>query len=336
VGCNLRDLADPLPIDLADFAGQRVGVDVFLNAYQFLTAMTGKDGTPLTNEDGVATSHLMGFLDRATKMVEAGIDPVFIFDGRPHDLKRATLDERRARKEDAKERWRAAVEAGDEKTAKKLGPQTAEYKPDMVAQTKRLFDALGVVYIDAPMEAEGAGAVRCARGEIGAMASQDWDTLLYGSPVMVRNLMAHGSRRFGRVLHAERINLEAMLSAHEIDRDRLVDLGIMVGTDFHPGIRGIGPKTGLKLIREHGSVEAVCEVKGKEIPERLDEIRALFHDHPAGEVGLPHHGMADEVALRDYLQGEMGFSDRRMQNPLDRMRGAGRLRQAGQSTLFDF
>ncbi len=336
MGCNLKDLASPTAIELSDLAGSRIGIDVFLNAYQFLTAMTGPEGRPLTSSNGVPTSHLMGFLDRATLMIRAGIDPVFIFDGRPHDLKRATLDERRARKDAAKKKWQAAIEAGDEKAAKKLGPQTAEYTPEMVEQTKRMFDALGVVWVDAPMEAEGAGAVRCSRGEIVAVASQDWDTLLYGSPVMIRNLMAHGTRRFGRAVTAERIDLATLLEQHDLSREQLIDLGIMIGTDFHPGIRGIGPKTGLKLIREHGTVEAVCEAKGKDVPERLDEIRGLFHEHPTGDDPLPEHGMADEKVLRDFLQEEMGFSERRMVRALDRLRDSSRLRQAGQSTLFDF
>ncbi len=336
MGCNLKDLAEAVPIELSDLDGQRIGVDVFLNAYQFLTAMTGSDGKPLTNSDGVATSHLMGFLDRATTMIQAGIDPVFIFDGRPDQLKRQTLDERRARKDIAKAKWRAAVESGDEKAAKKLGPQTAEYTPVMVEQTKRLFDTLGVVWIEAPMEAEGAGAVRCARGEIAAVASQDWDTLLYGSPVMIRNLMAHGTRRFGRVIHAQRVELATLLETHQLTQAQLVDLGIMVGTDFHPGIRGIGPKTGLKLIKEYGTVEAVCAAKEKEIPAKLDEIRQLFHNHPTGDDHLPEHTIANEKSLREFLQEEMGFSERRLTRALDRLRDAGRLKQAGQTTLFDF
>ena len=210
MGCNLRDLAPARPIDLSDLSGQRVAVDVFLNAYQFITSMTGEDGKPLSYK-GKPVSHLMGFLDRASIMVSEGIDPVFVFDGRPHDLKRETLDGRKERKVEAVEKWEAAVRDGDMAAAKKLGPQTAEFNREMVAETKRLFDCMGLTWLEAPMEAEGASAVRCKRGEVGAVASQDWDTLLYGSPVMVRNLTAHGTRKFGRVMQAEKIVLSEML-----------------------------------------------------------------------------------------------------------------------------
>ncbi len=335
MGCNLRDLVSPEPIELGDLSGHRVAIDVFLNAYQFITSMTGDDGKPLSYQ-GRPVAHLMGFLDRATVMISEGIDPVFVFDGRPHELKRETLDGRKERKLEAVSRWEAAVGAGDMPAAKKLGPQTAEYTPQMVKETQELFDMMGVVWLEAPMEAEGSAAVRCSRGEVAAVASQDWDTLLYGAPVMVRNLTSHGTRKFGRVLHAERIVLSDMLKSHGITREQLVDLGIMIGTDFHPGIKGIGPKTGLKLIHKHGTMEAVAEARGFEVPGNLEEIRGLFMEHPTGSSPIPEASKAIEEGLRSFLQDERGFSDNRIDRALGRLMKAGRLRSANQPTLFDF
>ena len=335
MGCNLRDLVSPEAIELSDLSGQRVAIDVFLNSYQFITSMTGADGKPLSF-DGKPVAHLMGFLDRATVMISEGIDPVFVFDGKPHDLKRDTLDGRRERKTEAVSRWEAAVDAGDMEAAKKLGPQTAEYTPDMVQETKDLFDLMGVSWVEAPMEAEGAAAVMCSRGDVSAVASQDWDTLLYGSPVMVRNLTSHGTRRFGRVMSAERIDLSKTLESHGITREQLVDLGIMVGTDFHPGIKGIGPKTGLKLMKKHGTMEAVAEAKGFELPENLEGIRSLFMEHPVGDEPIPEARRAVEESLRSFLQEERGFSERRMERALNRLAEAGRLKSSSQPSLFDF
>ena len=335
MGCNLRDLAPAQPIDLSDLSGQRVAVDVFLNAYQFITSMTGEDGKPLSY-NGKPVSHLMGFLDRASIMVSEGIDPVFVFDGRPLELKRASLEGRKDRKVEAVGKWEAAMKEGDMAAAKKLGPQTAEFNREMVAETKRLFDCMGLTWLEAPMEAEGASAVRCRRGEGGAVASQDWDTLLYGSPVMVRNLTAHGTRKFGRVMQAERIVLSEMLEELGISHEQLVDLGIMIGTDFHPGFKGIGPKTGLKLIKEHGNLEAVAQVKDHEVPENLAEIRSLFLSHPVGPEPLPESTKAVEEDMREFLQVEMGFSEARMERALDRLGSVGRLRSKSRPTLFDF
>mgnify|MGYP001430593728 CR=1 FL=1 len=339
MGCNLRELATAHPCELEDLSGERVAVDAFLVAYQFMTTIRargeGEDGGALKDDDGNPVSHLMGFLDRATTMVAAGIDPVFIFDGRPHELKSDTLAGRKERRENARQKWEAAVEAEDWKAADKLGARVVSYTPEMVLETKQLLDLLGIAWIEAPMEAEGAASVWCRLGQVSGVASQDWDVLLYGGPVMIRNLTSHGTRRFGRSVTAERIVLDELLESHGITHEQLVDLGIMVGTDFHPGIRGIGPKTGLKLIKEHGTIEAICEAKEKELPERLDEIRELFLNHPI-QGDLPPSGMVDEEALRGFLIDEREFSERRVTRALDRMKAAGRMRQKGQSTLFDF
>ena len=339
MGCNLKDLASPVAIEMKDLAGERIAVDAFLTAYQFITSLRargeGKDGTYLRDNSGRPVSHLMGFLDRSAALVEAGIDPVFVFDGRPHELKFDTLAERKERRVNAVEKWENAIEAEDWKAAEKLGAQVVSYSPEMVQETQQMFDLLGISWIEAPMEAEGAASVWCRQGQVAGVASQDWDVLLYGSPVMVRNLTSHGTKRYGRMITAERIVLADLLEEHEISQEQLVDLGIMVGTDFHPGIRGIGPKTGLKLIKEFGTIEAICEAKEKELPERLDEIRDLFMNHPiSGE--LPASGMADEDGLRQFLIDERDFSERRVTRALERMKTAGRMRTKGQSTLFDF
>lgn len=340
MGCNLKDLASPEPIEMRDLAGQRVAVDTFLVAYQFITSLRargeGRDGLYMRNAAGQPTSHLFGFLERASTMIAAGIDPVFVFDGRPHELKQDTLDERKARRDTAEEKYAEALEAEDWKAVDKLGAQIVSYTPDMVAETQRLFDLMGVSWVEAPMEAEGAASVWCRQGHVAGVASQDWDVLLYGSPVMIRNLTSHGTKKFGRVITAERIVLDDLLAEHELTREQLVDLGIMVGTDFHPGIRGVGPKTGLKLIKEFGTIEAICEAKDKPLPERLDEVRAIFHEHPVGEIELPESGMADEKGLRAFLIDEMDFSERRVERALDKLKEAGRCRKQGQPTLFDF
>lgn len=340
MGCNLRDLSNPESISLRDLSGQRVAIDTFLVAYQFITSIRargeGQDGGPLRDDKGRPISHLMGFLDRATVMIENGIDPIFVFDGVPHDLKMDTLSDRKVRKEEAKRKWDEAVQSEDWNTAQKLGSQIVSYTREMVAETKEMFDYMGVSWVEAPMEAEGAASVHCRNGQVVAVASQDWDVLLYGSPVMIRNLISHGTKRFGRPVTAEKIILKDLLFENQITQSQLVDLGIMIGTDFHPGIKGIGPKTGLKLIKKFGTLEEVCKEKNHDIPHNINEIREIFHNHPIGDDVLPLSKMADENKLREYLQEERGFSDARMKRALDRLKSAGRLRDPGQASIFDF
>jgi flap endonuclease-1 len=150
--------------------------------------------------------------------------------------------------------------------------------------------------------------------------------------------MSHGSKRHGRTVKAQKINLQEMLDTHDLSREQLVDLAIMIGTDFHPGLKGIGPKTGIKLIKSLGTIEAICEEKGKEVPERLDEIREIFLNHPASEVAVEalKPGEVDVKGLTHFLQEEREFSQRRMDAAFDALRKGNLIREGGQTSLFSF
>jgi len=341
MGCNLKDLATPVRVRLPDLAGQRVGIDAFLTAFQFLTTMRDRspegDGMPLRAPDGRYVAHLMGFLQRTVTLLESGIVPVFVFDGPSPALKEAELASRRARREEAEEQYAAARAAGDHRLAQKLAARIMHYSPEMVEETKTMLGLLGVPWVAAAAEGEGQAAVMAKRGHLDVVATQDWDALLYGSPVLVRHLMADGSKSYGKVIHAERIDLDAMREAIGLTQDQLVDLGIMIGTDFHPGVRGVGPKTGLKLLQKHGTLEGVCEAKEVEVPENIDEIRAIFHDHPASDTDPAALvlGPVDAKGLTQFLQVERGFSQRRMDDAFDRLKNTGRL-GGGQTSLFSF
>ncbi len=342
MGCNLRDLASPENIELDSLSGKRVGVDAFLTAFQFLTTIRDRspqgDGGPLKAENGKVVSHLMGFLNRTTTLLSKGIKPVFIFDGKAPDLKADEIAARRARREESERIHKEALEAGDFALAQKMAPRIMHYSQEMVDETKQLLDLLGVPWVVAEAEGEGQAAVMAAKGQLDIVATQDWDALLYGTPHLVRNLMSDGSKQHGRVVRAQSIDLSQMLETHGLSREQLIDLAIMIGTDFHPGIKGIGPKTGIKLIKQHGSIEVICQVKDKEVPERLDEIREIFLNHPAVEVADEDlkPGQIDVKGLIQFLQVERQFSQRRMDNELDKLRDVGLIREGGQRSLFSF
>ena len=342
MGCNLKDLAPAEQTNLKELAGKRVGIDAFLTAFQFLTTMRDRspqgDGMPLRDGNGNPVSHLMGFLHRTATLLAMGIKPVYIFDGQSPDLKADEMAARRARREEAEAVHKEALAAGDFALAQKMAARIMHYSPQMVEETQQLLDLMGVPWVTAAAEGEAQAAVMAAKGQLDVVATQDWDALLYGSPVLVRNLMDDGTKRYGRVVHAQSIDLQAMLAANELSREQLVDLAIMIGTDYHPGISGIGPKTGLKLIKQHGTLEAVCEAKEKAIPDRLNEIREIFLNHPAVEVENDAlvQGQVDRAGLVKFLLEERQFSQRRMDQAFEKLKEGGYLREGGQTSLFSF
>jgi len=339
MGCNLKDLAEPEDIEISELSGMRVGIDSFLLAFQFLTSIRDLgergDGGPLKDSKGRAVSHLMGFLERTTTFISKGIIPVYIFDGKHPELKSEVMADRRKRSEESRQKWQSALDSGDFKEAQKWGQRCIRYTPEMVDETIELLHLLGVPAFRAAAEGEAQAAVMAAKGQIDIVATQDWDALLYGSPVMVRNLASAGSKRMGRMIRAQRIDLSTMLESNELSREQLVDLAIMIGTDFHPGIRGIGPKTGLKLIKEHGDIETICEVKEKEIPERLDEIREIFLNHPVSEAPSLELRPIDVDTLTEWLK-QRDFSENRIERNLKKIEKVANLKVPGQSSLFDF
>jgi len=339
MGCNLRDLATPEHIELSELAGQKIGIDAFLVAFQFLTTIRQRgdtgDGGPLRDSKGRVVAHLMGFLERTTTFLEKGITPVWIFDGKHPELKADVVAERRAKKEVAQLKWKEALEEGDYVEAQKWGQRSVGFTSQMVEESMEMLELLGVPVIRAAAEGEAQGAVMTNRGEVDGIATQDWDALLYGSPIMIRNLMSAGSKRMGKVIRAEKIVLADLLAEHELSKEQLVDLAIMIGTDFHPGIRGIGPKTGLKLIKEHMTIEAICAAKDKEIPERLDEIRQIFLNHPTNDDFDLQLKPINMENLRAWLENR-DMSNARIERNFKRLDKAGNVRNTGQSSLFDF
>jgi flap endonuclease-1 len=342
MGCNLRDLAQPENLELSSLSGQRIGVDAFLTAFQFLTTIRDRspegDGGPLKSSNGKVVSHLMGFLNRTTSLLAAGIKPVFIFDGKAPELKADELAMRKARRDEARKTHQEALEAGDFALAQKMAQRIISYTPEMVEETKQLLDLLGVPWVAAKAEGEGQAAVMAKIGQLDAVATQDWDALLYGTPVLIRNMMTAGNKQHGRVVKAQKIVLEDLLGQHDLSRDQLIDLAIMIGTDFHPGIRGIGPKTGIKLIKQFGDIETICAEKDKEVPQRLDEIREIFRNHPSNEVPSQalQMGEIDVAGLKQFLQVDRQFSQRRMDNAMEKLTNAGLIRESGQTSLFSF
>jgi flap endonuclease-1 len=280
MGVNLSGLVEPRNLELADLRGKTVAIDAYNTIYQFLSVIRQPDGFPLTDGKGRVTSQLSGLLYRTANLINAGIEPSFVFDGKPNELKAGTLSERRERREKAETEWKQAVESGDMKKAFSKAQQTSRMTSDILESSKELLVCLGLPIIDAPSDGEAQAAYMCAKGDVWASASQDFDSILFGAPILIRNITITGRRKIPgkdmyREVKTEEIVSSEFLSALDVSREQLVDVCILMGTDFNEGISGIGPKKGLKLIKDYGSIEGALEHIGKEIPEYQD-VRDIF------------------------------------------------------------
>lgn len=322
MGVNFTGLTDPEQIELSDLNGKSIAIDAYNTIYQFLSSIRQSDGRPLHDSHGRTTSHLSGILYRTANLIEAGIEPVFVFDGDYHDLKADTINKRRERRSKAEQEWKEALEEGDMEKAYSKAQQTSRMTPEISSSSKELIELLGLPIVQAPGDGEGQCAYMCAKGDVWASASQDFDSLLFGAPVLVRNVTITGRRKIPgkdlyRELKTEIIRLEDFLNALEITREQLVDVAILMGTDFNPGIRGIGPKRGLNLIKKHKNIETVLSHIDEEIPEYPD-IQDIF----LTDIGTDDYdvtlGEIDREGVIDLMKS-YDFSTERVESALNRM-----------------
>ncbi len=325
MGVNLSDLTEPKSMEMEDLRGKKVAIDTYNIVYQFMSAIRQPDGYPLCDSKGRTTSHLTGLLHRTASLIEAGIEPVFVFDGKPHPLKQATLDGRKERREKAEQEWKDAVERGDMKTAHTKAQQTSRMTDEVKESAKELIRYMGLPIVDAPSDGEQEAAYICRRKDVWATASQDFDSLLFGTPVLLRNRTMTGRRKVPgkdiyREIKTEVIDSEEFLRNLGISREQLVDMCILMGTDFNTGIKGIGPKKALKLVRDNGDLESVLRKIGEDIPD-YQEIRGIFLDYEGSDDYSVEHGPLDRQAVVDMLTS-YDFSADRVNSALDRIESA--------------
>ena len=323
------DLADVIPeqvIALDSLSGKTLAVDAYNALYQFLAIIRQPDGTPLKDRRGRVTSHLSGLLYRTANLSERGVKLAFAFDGKPPEMKASEIRRRRKVKEEATVHYKAALKEGRLEEARTYAQATSSLKDVMVEDAKTLLDALGVAWVQAPSEGEAQAAFIAARGEVWAVASQDHDSLLFGAPRMVKNLAITGRRKLPRrdayvEVEPRLIELTKVLAELSITRDQLIDAGILIGTDFNPdGVRGIGPKTALKMIREYGTLEAwrAKESDSSDL-SNVDRIREIFLKPDVTPNYSLKWSSPDVEKVVRFLCGEHDFSEDRVRKAVSRM-----------------
>jgi flap endonuclease-1 len=329
MGVALRDIiADyKTPVTWEALPGI-AAIDANNALYQLLTIIRQPDGTPLMDQQGRVTSHLSGILFRMASFMEKGIRPVFVFDGKPTALKQATIDERRKIRDTAGEKWKEAVERGDEAEAYKQARSATRVDATIIETSKELLRLMGIPVVQAPGEGEAQASYMVARGDAGYVVSQDYDTLLFGAPTLVRNLTVSGKRKVhGRqiTVSPERIVLADTLAGLQLTREQLIEIGILIGTDFNPGVEGVGAKTGLKIVQKGGFTQKLKEKQPDFDPAPVIEM--FLHPPVTDDYALAT-AHPDPEAIRRMLCDGYDFSVERVNKAME-----GFTVRAGQKTL---
>ncbi|MGI0083441.1 MAG: flap endonuclease-1 [Nitrosopumilaceae archaeon] len=328
MGLDLKPLTLREKTNLESFSSKVIAIDAYNAIYQFLAIIRGPEGLPLTDSKGKITSHISGLFYRNANFLSLGIKPVYVFDGKPPSLKSAEIERRKQIKKDATIKFERALSEGKYEEAKKYAQQTSLLHDDMVEDSKHILKLFGIPFVEAPSEGEATAAHLTITGQAYASASQDFDSLLFGAKKLVRNFTNSGKRKLPNrnttiEVEPEIIDLEKNLTELGITREQLVDVGILIGTDFNPnGFERIGPKTALKVIKEHSKLESVPQIQDK--LEEIDYagIRKIFLEPKVATVSEIKFGKIDFKGITSYLCTERNFSLDRIETSLNRLKKA--------------
>jgi flap endonuclease-1 len=325
MGVNLRELVIAREIKIEDLAGKTVIFDSHNLLYQFLSTIRQPDGTLLMDRQGHVTSHLNGLISRTAHFLEIGMKPAFVFDGRPPNLKAKEIERRRGQKEAARSDYDKAALAEDKELMRKFASRTTSLTREMIDDAKVLIRLLGCPIVLAPSEGEAQAVHIMKREGAYAVISQDFDSLLYGADRLVRNLSIAGRRRHrhGFVdVKPELVLLKDTLESLGISHEQLIVLSILVGTDYNPGgIRGIGPKKALALVKQHKDLDSLfVSVKWDEFSDiSWKSIFQLFTDMPVTDEYSLSWNKPDKEGIIKFLCAERDFSQERVKPFLEMM-----------------
>ena len=315
MGVKFKDIISPEEIKFDDLDGKVVAIDAANVIYQFLSSIRQYDGTPLKDQNGRITSHFSGILYRTSSLIEKGIKPVYVFDGKSSALKKETQEKRKEIKEESEKKWKEALAEGRVEDARKFAVRSSRMSPEIVEGSKKLIKLMGIPYIQARGEGEAQASYMVARDDAWCVASQDYDCMLFGAPRMVKNLTISGSQN-----NPELIELEKILNNLDITREQLVDMAIMVGTDFNQGIKGIGAKKGLKLIKKYGDIFHILESLDIQLDVDAQILREMFLNHEVDSNYKLKWEKADKQGIVDFLCGEHDFSEDRVLSAVDKLK----------------
>ena len=316
MGVNIREIVELRETSLGALAGKIVAVDAYNTLYQFLSIIRQPDGTPLVDSSGRITSHLSGLIYRTTNLMEAGLKLVFVFDGKPSELKADVIKARSERREAAMQKWEEAKVLFPE-DAFKYAQASARIDATIVADAKTLLSFMGIPYVQAPSEGEAQAAYIVQNGDAELVSSQDYDSLLFGAPITVRNLSA--PRKKAKL---ELVELKALEETQGIIREELIDIAILVGTDFNEGVKGVGVKRALKLIKNHHSIENIISKAAIDTSAGIENyvlVRELFlHPDVTDSYDLKW-GTLDAGKIKELLCEVHDFSEERVSKALEKI-----------------
>ncbi|MEK6914724.1 MAG: flap endonuclease-1 [Nanoarchaeota archaeon] len=342
MGLQISEIIPKKDINFKELKGKTIAVDAFNAIYQFLTTIRQPDGTPLKDSKNNVTSHLSGLFYRNTNLILEGIKLIYVFDGKSPELKKKTLENRKEIKQLAKEKYEQALKEEDILSMGKYAKSDIYLDEKKINESKELLTAMGIAIIQAPGEGEAQASFLAQQPEIYAVASQDYDCLMFKAPKLIQNLSLSRKRKTptGFVdIQPQLIELKETLKELEINQEQLICLGIICGTDYNPGgIKGLGPKKSLKIVKEYKTKEEIFKAlkedekfKNYELNFDWKKIYEEIIDPDIDKNFKIEFSNIDKNKIKEILL-KYEFSDKRIDSQLEKLEELKKEKE--QRTLF--
>ena len=342
MGLQISEIITKKELDFKDLKGKTLAVDAFNAIYQFLTTIRQPDGTPLKDSKDNVTSHISGLFYRNMNLILQGIKLIYVFDGEAPALKGKTHEIRKLAKDQAKEKYKQAVKDEDIESMGKYSRSEVYLDEQKINESKELLEAMGIAIVQAPGEGEAQASLLAQNSDIYAVASQDYDCLMFKAPKLIQNLSLSRKRKTatGYVdIQPQLIELQAVLKELEINQEQLICVGIICGTDYNPkGIKGLGPKKSLKIVKEYKTKEKIFQALTED--EKFEKYEIDFDYLPIYEEIINPNITKDvkiefptinEDKIKEILL-KYEFSEKRIDSQLDKLEDL--KKEKAQTTLF--
>jgi flap endonuclease-1 len=323
MGIQISEIIPKKEVELTDLAGKKIAIDAFNTIFQFLSIIRDRfTGEPLKDSKGRVTSHLSGLMYRTINFVEAGIKPIYVFDGEPPKLKKRTVAEREQIRQEARDKWKEALRKGE--AAMKYAQAASQLTDEMLKDAKKLLELMGIPYLQAPSEGEAQCSFMTKKGDVFATGSQDHDALLFGSPRLVKNLSIAGRKKVPNKevyidLKPELIELQEVLASLGINQKQLIIMGILIGTDYNNGVKGFGPKRSLEIVKEEKTLQKVLKKVKWEEEVDPEELIQLFLEPKISEKYEFKWSPPEEERLKKFMVDEHDFSIERVEKAIQKL-----------------
>ncbi len=321
MGVKLTSILGKKDITFEILKGKVIAVDFSNYAYQFLSSIRQLDGTLLMDSNKNVTSHLMGIWTRFSNLINKNIKLVVILDGKMPLLKKRTTLDRFEKKEIAKEKYELAVQENDLDSMNLYAKQTSFLTKDMISESRELIDAMGIPILQAPAEADAQMAYLCKKDDVWAAATSDIDPLLHGCKRTVTNLTLTQRKKLvsgGTIkINPQLIDLEENLTRLGITREQLIVLSILVGTDYNPGIKGIGPKKALKLVKKSTDYKEIFKTACADF--NWVDVYNLFEKMEITKNYNLKWNKPDQEKIKDILILRHEFNEKRVNKVLEEL-----------------